>query len=547
LLLALAAAVVVVVAAPAAAQLPEATHRRIDRVFARWDRRDSPGCALGVSRQGKPVYVRGYGMSDLQHGVPITPASIFHVGSVSKQVTAYAVALLAEDGRLSLDDDVRRYVPEVPDLGAVITIRQLIEHTSGLRDQWQLLRYAGWREDDLVTEGDILGIVARQQGLNFSPGAEWLYSNTGYTLLGVIVRRVSGRTLRAFAQDRIFAPLGMRATHFQDDHTEIVPGRTSAYAPRAGGGWKLSVPVFDTDGATSLFTTPGDLLAWMANFDVPTVGSRALAAAGQRTAVLTDGTPTGYGYGLTLGTYRGLAAVGHYGADAGYRAQVERYPARGLAIAVLCTGGTTDPGALLHAVADVLLGSTAPAPRLAFDTVPRPASAAARHRWVGVYRDTLSHAVLRVRLAGGALRLGDGRPLVTTGDTSARVGATDAGLVLHTTAGVATGLTQLPRTTRDLRFRRVPAFAPTHAALAGFAGAYVSDELDVRYDLTLVDSSLVLRHRKLPDMRLEPAFADAFSLPFGTVLEFTRDAAGQVRGFALYDGRVRGVRFDRVR
>jgi CubicO group peptidase (beta-lactamase class C family) len=545
MLLALTAALAL--GSPALGQLPDSVRIRVDAVFSRWDRTDSPGCALGISQQGTPVYSRGYGMSDLQHGLAITPASIFHVASISKEFAAYSVALLAEDGRLSLDDDVRKYVPEVPDLGKVITIRHLIQHTSGLRDQWQLLRYAGWREDDLITERDVLGIVSRQKGLNFSPGDEWIYSNTGYTLLGVIVHRVSGKTLRAFAQDRIFAPLGMRDTHFHDDHTMIVRDRTSAYAPREGGGWKISIPVFDTYGATSLFTTPGDLLTWMANLDAPTVGSRALVDAAQRTAVLRDGTPTGYGYGLTVGTYRGLAAIGHGGADAGYRAQVERYPERGLAIAVLCNASTALPGVLLHGVADVLLGPTVPPQRLPFDTPPRTVPAASLQRWVGLYRDTISHAVLRVQLADGALRLGDGQRLVMTSDTSARVGASFSTLVLHATADGVTGVTSGPRTTRDLRFRREAAFAPTRTSLAAFAGAYFSEELDVRYDISATDSSLVIHHRKLDDVKLAPAFRDAFTAEFGTVFEFTRDRAGKVNGFALFDGRVRGVRFERMR
>ena len=194
-----------------------------------------------------------------------------------------------------------------------------MHHTSGLRDQWQLLGYAGWRHDDLITEDDVLGIVARQKALNFKPGDEWIYSNTGFTLLAVIVKRVSGKSLHDFAQERIFAPLGMRETHFHDDHTMIVLRRTSAYEPRAGGGWKISIPVFDTYGATSLFTTASDLLKWMANLDVPTVGNASLVAA-HTSGVLNDGTPIGYGYGLTFGKYRTLTAIGHGGADAGYRA-----------------------------------------------------------------------------------------------------------------------------------------------------------------------------------------------------------------------------------
>ena len=533
--------------AASSAQLPDSTRAKVDAVFARWDHTNSPGCALGISQGGRELYARGYGMSDLQHAQAITPASIFHVASISKQFAAFSVSLLAEDGKLSLDDQVRKFVPEIPDYGSPITIRQLIHHVSGLRDQWQLLAYAGWRQDDLITERDVLSIVSRQKGVNFRPGDEYAYSNTGYTLLAVIVKRVSGRSLREFAEERIFAPLGMRNTHFHDDHTMIVPGRTAAYQPRAGGGWKISIPVFDTYGATSLFTTAGDLLKWMANLDAPTVGTRAMVAAAQASALLNDGTPTNYGHGMTTGAYRGLTAIGHGGADAGYRAQVERYPERGLALAVLCNASTSVPGALLRNVTDVLLGASLPPQPVPIDTVPRTLSLDAKRRWVGTYHDTLGHGVLRVRLAGDTLLLGDGRRLVPTSDTTTRVGASSNALVLRSVAGQVSAVVQVPRTTRDLVFRREAPFAPPRAALGAYAGSYYSDELDVRYDLTLEDSTLVVHHRKLDDPRLTPAFRDAFTLESGATVQFTRDRSDKVTGFAISDGRVRGVRFDRVK
>lgn len=531
-----------------AGQIPDSIRTRVDAVFSRWDRTDSPGCAVGISQGGREVYTRGYGMSDLQHAIAITPSSIFHVASISKQFAAYSVALLAEDGRLSLDDDVRKYVPEIPSYGAPITIRHLIYHTSGLRDQWQLLGYAGWRfPEDLITEQDVLRIVSRQKGTNFAPGAEWAYSNTGYTLLAVIVKRVSGKSLRDFAQERIFAPLGMRDTHFHDDHTMIVRGRTSAYEPRPGGGWKISIPVFDTYGATSLFTTASDLLKWMANFDTPTVGSRALVAAAQTSSTLNNGTSTSYGYGLSIFTYRGLAAIGHGGADAGYRAQVERYPERGLAVSVLCNAAIANPGLLTRNVADVFIGTSAPPVALAIDTVPRVATLEAKQRWVGTYHDTVSHAVLRVQLAGDTLKLSDGRRLVTTSDTAARIAGSPNALVLRSSGGTVTGLAQVPHTTRPLIFRREAPFTPDSAALTTYAGAFYSDELDVRYDLRVAGSSLVLFNRKADDATLTPAFRDAFTLGFGATLQFTRDKAGKVNGFTVTDGRVRGVRFDKVK
>ena len=277
---------------------------RVDSLFRRWDNTQSPGFAVGVSRDGRILLERGYGMA-------ITPASIFHVASISKQFTAFAVMLLAQDGKLSLNDDLRRYVPEVPDYGRRITIRHLMQHTSGLRDQWVLLRLAGWRADDLITEEDVLWAVGRQRATNFAPGEEYLYSNTGFTLLAVMVKRVSGKSLREFAEERIFRPLGMGATHFHDDHTMIVPNRTSAYQPKPNGGWRISIPVFDTYGATSLFTTARDLLLWERNF--------ADGKAGSPDGCTSAGTAPATDWGSRSGTI----------ADCARSAMAARTPATG--------------------------------------------------------------------------------------------------------------------------------------------------------------------------------------------------------------------------
>ena len=245
----------------------EIVAERIDSIFEEWDDNSSPGCALGIIHNGQIVYSRGHGMANLEHGIVISPGSIFHVASISKQFTDICVAMLAEEGLLSLDDDIRRHVPEIPDFGATITVRHLMHHTSGLRDMWDLLRLAGWRADDLVTENDMLWVSARQQATNFQPGDEYLYSNTGYALLALIVHRVSGKTLRTVAHERIFEPLSMTSTHVHDDHTEIVKGRTQAYEPREIGGLKISIPVFDV-GTTSLFTTVEDMARWDDNFTI---------------------------------------------------------------------------------------------------------------------------------------------------------------------------------------------------------------------------------------------------------------------------------------
>ena len=386
---------------PAAAQsLPDATIRRIDSIFAMYDSRVTPGCATSVIRNGQIVFEKGYGMANFEHGVPITPASIFHVASISKQFTAMAIVLLAKDGKLSLDDDIRKYLPEVPDFGQRITIRHLIHHTSGLRDQWSLLAMSGWRPDDPKTEGDILWLVSRQKALNFAPGSEHLYSNTGYTLLGTIVHRVSGKSLREFTTERIFAPLGMTSTHFHDDHSMIVPGRTSAYTNRPGRtgtprgieNYSISIPVFDNAGATSLFTTVQDMAKWERNFLEAKVADAATIQQMYERGRLTNGTEIPYAFALSHGRVRGLPTIGHGGADAGYRADFVRFPEQRTAFATMCNVATANPGALNQSVALVVLGdqmaTVAPAGNAASPPPTAvPIDDAALRRLAGVYVD----------------------------------------------------------------------------------------------------------------------------------------------------------------
>jgi len=258
--------------APAPADAPGGP---VDRIFAAYDRSDSPGCAVVVLRDGRVVHRRGYGRAHLEWDAPITPSTVFHAASLSKQFTALAVCLLAEDGKLSPDDDVRRHLPEMPDWGRVVTLRHLLQHTSGLHDATELFGYAGWRPGDLVTDRDYIDFALRQKTLDFKPGDRHVYGNTNYVLAAQVVRRVSGRSLRAFCADRVFGPLGMADTHFHDDHAEVVRNRASAYALR-DGRFRVAVPQFDTVGSTGLFTTADDLAKWDRNLDDRKVGDAAL-------------------------------------------------------------------------------------------------------------------------------------------------------------------------------------------------------------------------------------------------------------------------------
>ena len=327
---------------------------RVDAIFARWNKPASPGCALAVMRDGEIVYERGYGMADLDHDIPLTPESVFHVASVSKQFTAASIALLAQEGKLSLDDEARKYVAELPRFPHPVTIRQLVHHTSGLRDQWSLLGLAGWRYSlDLITDQDVLDMVSRQKALNFEPGSRFLYCNTGYTLLAQIVRRISRQSFREFTSKRLFEPLGMASTHFRDDHAEIVKNQAYGYEPAGEGRYKLSVTNFDTVGATSLLTTAGDLAKWDENFYTTRIGGAALIEQLQQPGRLSDGESLDYAFGLRIGRYRGLRTVDHSGSDAGYRAHLVRFPDQHFSVACLCNSADANPAQLSQRVADI--------------------------------------------------------------------------------------------------------------------------------------------------------------------------------------------------
>ena len=516
--------------------------RRIDAVFAPWDSTTSPGCALGVSRHGTLVYSRGYGMANLEYDIAIWPGSIFHVASISKQFTAFAVALLAADGKLSLDDDVRKHVPELPEMGHRVTVRHLMHHTSGLRDQWTLQSYAGWREDDVITESDVVQMAARQRGLNFTPGTEYLYSNTGFTLLSVIVKRVSGQSLRDFAETRVFGPLGMTSTHFHNDHTMIVRHRTSAYQPRSGGGWRISIPVFDTDGATSLFTTVEDLLKWEQNFVDARVGGPALLDQAQQSGRLNDGTAIGYGWGLVVNTYRGVRVIGHSGADAGYRSDVIRFPDHQLALAVFCNLSTAMPSDLSRQVADILLPPSALEPLPAPTTGGEPIEAL-----TGAYWNPITDDVRRVSVVDGALRsAGGGSALIPFGGGRFRTNERSGEILFpNHRPGTPREMLVLSPPLAPAVFRQLPPMtAPVD--LAPFVGRYHSPDLNVTYEVAASGQTLVVKRPRIADLILEPIAPNQFAGRSGSpTITFSR-VGDAVTGMTISTGRVRRLPFTRI-
>lgn len=317
---------------------------------------EGPGAAVAVSKEGKIVFSKGYGYADLESGRKITPSTIFHVASVSKQFTAFAIAILADQGKLSLSDDIRKYIPEMHDFGETITLNHLVHHTSGLRDQWNLLLMSGWRLDDVITMDQILRLIYRQRELNFKPGDEYVYCNTGFTLLAEVVKRVTGQTLDEWSTENVFKPLGMNSTLFYDDHERVVPSRAYSYYKNGRTGEiKKSVLSYANAGATSLFTTVEDISKWADNFETMKVGNANVMTMMKQRFVLNKGDTIRYALGQVINEYKGLSTAGHGGADAGYRTYLLRFPDQHLSISVFSNLGQFDPGTMTYAMADAML------------------------------------------------------------------------------------------------------------------------------------------------------------------------------------------------
>lgn len=342
---------------PQAPPVRESAVPLVDEVFAAYAKPGTPGCVVGVIRESRLVLARGYGLANVEHDIPLTPKTVLDIGSTSKQFTAASILLLEQQGKLSVDDDVRKFVPDLPSYGKTVTIRHLLNHTSGIRDYLTLMSVAGVNFDGVTGDDEALRIITRQKALNFPPGSEHLYSNSGYFLLSIIVKRASGKSLRQFAQEEIFGPLDMRDTHFHDDHTMIVPRRATAYAPGPQGTFTIDMSGFEQTGDGAVYTTIEDLAKWDRNFYEPKVGGQPLVDGLLRNGVLTDGKTIPYAAGLMNGTHKGLPVVSHGGSWAGYRAELIRFPKQRLSVICLCNRGDGNPSAKARQVAEVYLAS----------------------------------------------------------------------------------------------------------------------------------------------------------------------------------------------
>jgi CubicO group peptidase (beta-lactamase class C family) len=521
---------------------------KVDKIFASWNKPDTPGCALAIIKDGEIIYKRGYGMANLENNVPITPQSVFYIGSVSKQFVTTCVAILIQEGKLSLDDDVRKYVPELPDYGAPIFIRHLIHHTSGIRDYLTLEDIAGI-PFGFYHEEDVLDLIVRQKELNFYPGDEYLYSNSGYFLLSVIIHRASGKSLRQYAREKIFKPLGMNNSRFHDSYTELIKNRASGYLSEGGGIYKNFISTFDCVGSGGLFTSVEDLYLWDQNFYHHKVGGKEVFDLMHTVGILNNGIKLDYAFALDIKHYKGLKTVGHGGALGGYKSAFIRFPEHNFSVICLSNISSFDPSFLSYRIADVYLAEffTEEKEKSAkIQTVELPREILTDK--TGFYIRYESGEKIRVSLKEDGLYVtlqNRDYPLAPLSESefivqniprrlSLRFEQQKSGkpLLLHVFE-----VGKRPRTYTSSKVE-----VPNNKQLSGYQGRFYSEELQVTFEIRLEEGKLHFVHKKASQAPFKPLYMDFFQI--GSLrVHFVRNEEKEITGFLLDAGRVKNLCF----
>jgi CubicO group peptidase (beta-lactamase class C family) len=531
--------------------LPDSITRKVDSLFNRYTT-VTPGCAVAIIKNGKLVFKKGYGMANLEYDVPITSSSVFHIASESKQFVAFCMLLLEQQGKLSIDDDIRKYLDYVPDFGKKITIRQLIHHTSGLRDQWQLLANAGWQLDDVITQEHVIKLISKQQRLNFDPGEEHLYCNTGYTLMAEIVKKASGLSLREYTDKYIFTPLEMNNTHFHDNYRELVPNRTYSYSPKGLRDYQHSVLSYSIVGATSLFTTVEDEAKWVMNYEHGKVGGKELIEKMYSLGVLNNGKKLSYAFALAIDDYKGWKRIGHGGSDAGYRTYACRFPEQQLGIIVFSNFSNGNPNGAAMQIADLLL----PQKEIKIENPPAFTDSNYLKKWQGRYVSDRG-AVLTLYWENNKLL---NRPAgQTTGGSEWKLSKKEnnkyqlaSGTIIHVETSpsddsVTKIIAENPNGFTEL-FRQ-PLIQLKKEDMAMYPGTYYNDETEAAYTVIVKDGELILQHRKFADAKLSLIGKDQFGCDnwWMTNLKFLRDKKGVVTGFEVNAGRVLHLLYSKMK
>lgn len=537
-------ALVALISTATSAQIPDKQKviTGAERAFEKYTKAyvgPAPGCAAAVSLNGQTVFEEAFGLADMEHNVPNTPQTIFESGSVAKQFTAASLVLLQQEGKLSLDDPVKKYIPELPDYGAPLTIRHLLNHTSGLRDWGTVMSLTGaGRGDRVITQDLALDVITHQRALDFTPGAEYSYSNSGYNLAAIIVERISKQKFPAFVAEHLFKPLGMNNSSWRDDYQRIVPGRAQAYARQGDGPWRLNMPFMNVYGNGGMLTTVGDWMKWNAMLDSRSLGAPLVEALETR-GVLNDGRKIAYALGLEVSTYKGLKDVSHGGSTAGYQTFLARYPEKKVSIGVMCNGTSPSAGLIAATITDEIFG---PYPETA-RTDSAKVSEDELKKFVGLWRNEKTHSPARFVIQNGVSRWSGAR-VVSMGGGQFTVAGSQLKFTFDKD-GKPVSAETVDSDGEVTRFAPEKEWTPTPADLASIKGDWFSEEAGATFTIAVEGDKAFLKQRPATRLAMQPLYKDHFEVQ-GYVVWFTRDKNGKVTNMHVGASRMRDMRFVRV-
>ncbi len=536
--------------------------KRADQLMYAYTAEGVPGGVVGVIKEGQLIFSKAYGLANLSHGIPYAVGTPSNIGSVSKQFTAFAILLLEQQGKLSLDDDVRKYIPELPDLGEVVTLKNMLNHTNGFREVFNLMPMTGWKGEDVLLRQEVIEILKRQEELQAAPGEEYNYNNSAFILLAGIVERISGQTFPEFMEENVFGPLGMNSTVVRADPATIIPGASQGYV-RDSTGYKESGDLYSAYGAGGIYTTPADFARWMSNFNDPVVGSKEVIARLVTVDTLNNGDTMSYALGIGVDEYKGLNSYSHGGADIAHRAFAFYFPEINSGVVTMSNNSNFNAGKIAFGLAEVYFkdafepeegedgAEIADGEEETEETAAVEVPVELLEAYAGKYILSGMGVVLEYIVADGGLKMAmEGQPetlLTPLSQSEFKYEGVEATIVFKTNdQGEVTGAVH-SQGGQDFELEAVPPYEASLEELQAYTGRYFSKELDVFYNLELHDTTLVLLIRNTKEVKLSAIKEDVYKgdIFFIGELAFVKDESGRVTGFAASNGRTKGIGFER--
>ena len=525
--------------------LKNINNQKIDGIVKNLSDNNGPGYAIGVVKNNVVIFKKGYGKANLEYNIAVTTRSIFDAASLAKQFTGFAISKLVQQKKIKLSDDVRKYLPQVPDFGKPITIENLLHHTSGIRDWPEALQAAGWRYDELCSFDDILNMVKNQNDLDFEPGTNFSYSNTGYNLLAAVVEKVSGQTFPQWSEENIFKPLNMTGSRFLDDKAKIILNEAYSYGSNQRGNYYKMQNVLTAYGSSSLFTNVDDLCKWVIHLQKGVSLNDPICRRMLEVGVLKNESKTNYGFGLEIGKYQNLQTISHTGAWCGYRSLIKIYPDKKLAYVFLSNGNDDQ---IIAKATKILDGYFIP-----------QSGIVAKAKSLNQQKVTMIDPILLAKYAG-RYKWGPGEINITsedkqlyiqyTGEDKYPIEALSDSSFFWTVAGQTItfskpiGVQSQSFTFKSIQGNRFIPFSPTLQQLKDYSGTYSSNELFTQYTINEVDGKVFIHHFRRGDFELFPDKTDTFSSVIGT-LNFIKNNTGHVTAFMLSGNKVRNLKFNR--